>query len=93
MASLSNDIAALVRSIIKKERGSHSQFVQGVFVSAETVDANLSQVTILGTTTRYVRKLSHVTGLTNGQAILMLQGGGIPLTIIGIVVGDPRKAE
>lgn len=84
------DIRALtemVRTIIKKEKGAFSVFVQGKFVSAETAPA-LSRVNIMGQEARNVRKLSHVGTLTANQSVLMVQGGGIPLTIIGVITGN-----
>lgn len=93
MASLSEDIAKMVRTIIRKERGNYSTYVQGVFVSEEPVDVNLSVINVLGTEIRFVRKIKATGTLLPGQSVLMVQGGGVPLTIIGVVVGDLTKAE
>lgn len=93
MASLSEDIAKMVRKIIRQERGAQSTYAQGVFVAEEAVDANLSIVDILGTEVRFVRKIKATGTLLAGQSVLMIQGGGIPLTIVGVVVGDLTKAE
>jgi hypothetical protein len=84
-------ITKLVKSLIQKDRGSWTSHVQAQFVSAETTDSNLSIITILGVRHRYVRKLASVGALTAGQNVLCLTGGGIPLTIIGVCVGDIRK--
>jgi len=62
------------------------QILFGTFQNAET-DANLSSILIQGAAVRWVRKLEHVTGLTTGDAILLLQDKK-SLTIIGVVVGD-----
>lgn len=73
------------------------QFVYGVFVAAETVDANLSQVRIPGgasdgtdATLRFVPKGEHVTGLAAGNTVLLV---GSPHCIIAKVVGDASLAE
>jgi hypothetical protein len=84
-------ITSLVKNLIKKDRGNWTTHVQATFVSAETTDPNLSNVKVLGTTHRYVRKLASVGTMTAGQNLLCLNGGGIPLTIIGVCVGDIRK--
>lgn len=81
-------IVGLVKSLIKKERGNFSTFVQATFVAADTVDSNLSTITVLGTTVRKVRKGAHVGTLTAGQQLICIQGNGIPLTILMAPVGD-----
>jgi len=64
----------------------------GVWIAAESIDANLSQVRVPGAapdgasaTVRFMPKLAHVTGLTTSSTVLCL---GSPLCIIGILVGD-----
>lgn len=84
-------IVGLVKSLIKKERGSFSPWVQATFVSADSVDSNLSTITVAGTTVRKVRKAAHVGTLTAGQQIICVQGNGLPLTIMGVPVGDITK--
>lgn len=84
---LASEIIALVRRELPE-----NPFVRAVWVSAETEDANLSQVRVPwvgdvdGTDlVRWVPKASHVTGLTAGQTVICIRN---PLTIIGIQVGD-----
>lgn len=86
-------IVGLVKSLIKKERGTFSPWVQATFVSADAADPNLSTITVLGTTVRKVRKASHVGTLTAGQQIVCAQGNGIPLTIIWVPVGDITRTD
>lgn len=88
-----SSITALVKRIIRSERGAFSNHVQATFVSEEPSDTTLSQVTVQGNTIRFVRKLSHVGVLSAGQQLLCIQGGGIPLTIIGIVTGDINQTS
>lgn len=73
------------------------QFVYGIWVSAEAVDANLSQVVIPGgnldgsdLTHRFVPKGAHVTGLTTSSTVLC---AGNPLCIIARVQGDISLAD
>lgn len=64
--------------------------VYGTWLSAEAVDANLSQVALTNNPdpARWVPKGAHVTGLVAGDTILMIHGGNIPLTILMKVVGN-----
>lgn len=84
-------IVGLVKSLIKKERGSFSSFVPATFVSADTVDPNLSTITVQGTTVTKVRKDAGVGTLTAGQQVICMQGNGIPLMIAFVPVGDITK--
>lgn len=84
-------LTQLVRKIIKSERGANGPFVQATFVSAETADADLSVVTINGTTVRRVRKHKEVGAMTAGEQLTCIQGNGTPLTIIGRVTGNITK--
>lgn len=74
-----------------------NQLVYGVFVAAESVDPNLSQVNIPGgdpegndLVLRFVPKGAHVTGLVAGSSVLM---AGRPQCIIARVIGNTRLAE
>lgn len=65
----------------------------GVWVGAEVVDANLSQVKVTDQSTyRYVPKLSGVS-LTEGDQVLLLKGRGTPVVILGKVVGDVNSVN
>lgn len=83
-----NTLTNFVKSLIRKDRASWSTHVQGTFVAAETNDPALSRVTILGTQCRYVRRAKSVGTMTAGQQLLILKGGGIPMTIIAILEGN-----
>lgn len=88
-------IGRLAKAI--RGRSPRSQFVYGVWVGAETVDPNLSLVTIPGgnfdgsdLTLRFIPKAEHVTGLTTSSTVLC---AGSPLCIIARVVGDISLAN
>jgi hypothetical protein len=67
--------------------------VQGTWNYAEDVDSDLSSVTIEGLEYKFVRKLDHVTGLTNGDALLLLRSPECTLTIIGKIIGNITLAS
>lgn len=84
-------LATMIRGVVREELGNViSPFVYATFVAAEALDANLSKVTLSGTTeqARFVPKLVHVTGLAAGNTLLCIKGKGVPLTIVGRVAGD-----
>ena len=64
----------------------------GVWIAAESVDSNLSQVTVQGNTWRFVPKLESVTGLVGKDKVLMIKFPGLPATIHGVVLGDVTLA-
>jgi hypothetical protein len=78
-----------------------TQILTGIWRGEDDVEGetegdinNLSLVEIEGAVNdnaelhRGVRKLAHVTGLNNGDPVLMVQGPSCPLTIIGELRGD-----
>lgn len=73
-----------------------SEYTHAIWRSTEAEDPNLSNIEIPGTEgatpnrVRWVPKLQHVTGLTNGDTVLCLKH---PYIIIGIIVGDIELAE
>lgn len=88
-------ISRLAKAI--RGRAPRPQFVYGVWAGAETVDPNLSLVTIPGgdfdgsdLTLRFVPKAEHVTGLDTASTVLCL---GNPLCIIAKVVGNISLAS
>lgn len=81
-------ISEIVRSEIKKQTGAASSYIPAQFVAADGTDANLSTITIFGQTATRVRKCAHVGVMTAGQNLICIQGNGIPLTIIGVLVGN-----
>jgi hypothetical protein len=74
----------------------NTAFAYGIYRGAEAEDPNLSKVEIPGTEgsevdrVRWVPKLRHVTGLSNGDTVLCTKS---PYVIIGVVVGDVTLAE
>lgn len=83
-------VGSAVETVMKQLGNVVSPFVYATFVAVEAADADLSKVTLSGSATvaRFVPKLSHVTGLSAGQTLLCIKSKGVPLTIIGRVVGD-----
>ena len=81
-------IAELVKSLIRKDRAASATWVQGTFVSAATIDPNLSNITVFGKTMSNVRKLASVGTLTAGQQVLCAQGDGVGVIIIGVILGN-----
>ncbi len=90
-------VQRLAKAVRGKKKATGPAYVYGIFVAAETVDSNLSQVTIPGggidgtdMLVRFVAKAAHVTGLAANDTVLCV---GSPLCIIGKVVGDITLAE
>lgn len=74
--------------------GPEGPFFKGVWNGAETVDSNLSSVTLTGDTaaSHFVPKLSNVGGLSAGDGVLLVKTSGKGLLILGKIVGDISKA-
>lgn len=61
----------------------------GTWASAEVGDPDLSTVFLQGgAVCRNVPRLSHVTGLTAGNTILMVSSPTVPMHIVGVLVGN-----
>lgn len=93
---LSDQINHAVQRGIQRQLGNVvSPYFYGTFVATEAADANLSKITVAGNAAefRFVPRLAHVTGLTAGETVLCVKGKGVPLTIIGRVVGDISLAS
>jgi hypothetical protein len=89
MANNIEQFVTLIRRTIKEVLSAEGyKFLQGVWNGAEAEDANLSNITIEGLPVRWAPKLEHVTGLAAGDKILCVHGPALPVTIIGILVGD-----
>lgn len=87
-AKLAQSIGTAIAASI---RNSSVHITTGIWVAAETVDANLSQVKVGDTTFRFIPKLSGVSP-TAGQIVVMLSGPNMLTFIIGVLVGDITKA-
>lgn len=89
---LTDRIVDLIRKILKEPSSPVTHITYGTYQSANTLDSNLSVVTIgagpYSSTSNSIRKLSHVTGLTAGNTVMMVSDANTPLTIIGVVVGN-----
>lgn len=87
---INEDLADAIREEIRRILAQEvTNTVDATWLAAEGVDANLSQIEILGETIRFVPKYSHVTGLTNGMTVVcQKRTKETPLTIIGIRSGD-----
>lgn len=82
----------LTKNLIKSDRSTASNFVDAVFVAAETIDSNLSHITVFGQAVRNVRKARNLGTLTAGDQLLCVRDSSVPLTIIAVLVGDITKA-
>lgn len=64
------------------------QFCTASFIEANAGDANLSQISFPdGTTAQRVPKLAGVTMTAGDQVVCISPGGGLPMIIIGVLVG------
>lgn len=89
-----DDFVSLInRKVEELIRKQSYQFLQGTWQGAEAEDANLSSIDIEGITVRWARKLEHVTGLAVGDQVICIKGPGVPVTIVGVIIGDITKAE
>ena len=78
--------------IDRKLRGKIPQFVFANYVEANALDSNLSVITIYDSDFDYVPKLDGLT-LVEGDLILVLRQPGVPMVIIGKVIGDTSINE
>lgn len=90
-SDLTQGLVELIKKLIRAERGNFSSYLQGTFVAAEVTDPLLSQVSVQGRVLRYVRKGGHIGTLVAGQQVYLMQGGGIPTTIVLVVAGNITK--
>lgn len=89
MSTSARRFAKIVRQLVEERiRNATYRFSIGLWVAAETEDANLSQIQIDDRTHRHVWKLKSVTGLAANDLVLVLYGPGLPLTIVGTLHGD-----
>lgn len=66
----------------------------GVWQGSESIDSNLSVVQLQGgTLCRFVPKLSHVSGLAAGSAVILVSAPTVPMHIAGVLVGDIAVAQ
>lgn len=86
---MSKEVAKAISDLIERKINELTPHVDiGVFVVAESIDTNLSEVISGGTTYRYVPKASSVGALTAGNQIYLLKAPGTPMFIIGKVSGN-----
>ncbi len=76
--------------VVRKIAELAPRFELGVWLAVEATDANLSQVRVAGQTLRYIPKLASASTLAVGDQVLLVKAPGIPLIILGEVVGDIR---
>lgn len=87
-------IIALVKTTVNDMiRRGPSQFIYATWISAETTDANLSQIQLAdGTTVRGVPKLANagsVTALAAGKTVICVNpGNNKPLMIVDVIKGN-----
>lgn len=84
----------LIMRILDRPETPVARVWMGVWLSANTVDANLSKISMLnGDTVDFVPKSNAVTGLTAGDPVLLVRGPTVPMTIIAKVHGDISVAQ
>lgn len=86
---LPKNVAIAIRELVERMiNDMGSKVVIGVWVSTESIDANLSQVKVTNELTyRYVPKAAGLT-LVAGDQVFMVKGKGTPLIIVNKLVGD-----
>jgi hypothetical protein len=83
--STTDDLIDEISAKIKRMTGYYAPtVVYGTFVAAEA-DPNLSYITIDERPYRNVAKLTSVVGLVQGNNCIVISGGAVPLTIIGVL--------
>lgn len=82
---------AISTAISSNLRNGSVHITTGIWVAAESVDANLSQVQVGDTTFRFIPKLSGVSP-TAGQIVVMFSSPNMLTFIVGVLVGDITKA-
>ncbi len=84
----SEKAAGEIFNAIRRQLAANTVTVRiGKWVSAESVDANLSQVTVGTATYRFIPKLESVSP-SAGDTVLMLASPSSPMIIIGVLVGN-----
>lgn len=86
---MSDKIAkAISHSVDRRIKTGTPQVYMGVYNFAEASDGNLSNVSILTETYRLIPKNANVGTLNSGDAIMLIRGPSVPLTILCKVVGN-----
>lgn len=90
-------VDAIYRMTMKALEAPNSPMLKttyGIFRGVSTSDANLSIVGMGNPEiqTDWIRKLKHVTGMVNGDVVMMVSNANTPLTIVGVVVGNVTLA-
>ena len=93
MTTYDDLITALMAEVKQSVKNNTFQVLQGEWLAAEAEDSDLSQIDIEGIIVRWAPKSEHVTGLVAGDQVICLKGPGLPVTIIGVRVGDIRVAD
>lgn len=93
MATSDDVVSAIYRYVFRILERSLPRVIFAQWVAAETLDANLSQITADSQTFRFVPKFSHVTGLVAGDSLVCIKFHGIPMIIFGKIVGDVTQSE
>lgn len=80
-----DDLIDEITAKVKRVTGVYAPSVMyGVFVAVED-DPLLSYITIDGRPYRNVTKTVSVTGLVAGNICVVIAGGSVPLTIVGVL--------
>jgi hypothetical protein len=79
---------AITDLVVRKIATLAPTFDIGVWQAVEATDANLSQVKSGGQILRYVPKLASASALAVGDPVLLVKAPGVPLIILGEIVGN-----
>ena len=94
MFTSTDALVTLIKKTVQESLNAKGyRVLQGTWLNAESEDANLSRIEVEGIELRWVRKLEHVTGLSLDNQVLCLHGPGVPVTIIGVTIGDITLAD
>lgn len=91
---IDDGLQRLANTVMEKQNTKQEvRLLTGTFLSTETVDANLSKVTLQdGEVARWVRKFKSVGTMSAGDPVCLISNGS-SYTILGVYVGDHTLAD
>lgn len=89
--SVHKQIAQANRRVAEKMADASSQFFYGIFLNEDVDDSGLSQIVFEGATVT-VPRLKDITPVA-GDLLLLVKPKGLPLTILGVMVGTTTDSS